>query len=114
MTVPATHPIRTDAASPPRDSLEAVELELVLQASADLEAALERAGAKLLFRVHEGGRPDAPFSAAVAVGEGAERRFLIVRRPADGAVTVEPAETCGDPLARLAPSFAAVMERWPA
>lgn len=113
MTVPASQPIQTVAPSPPRDSLEAVELELVLQASDDLEAALGQAGAKLLFRVHEGGAPDAPFSAAVVVGEGAERRFLIVRRPAGGAVSVEPVETSGDPLARLAPSFAAVMERWP-
>jgi hypothetical protein len=115
MTVPATKQSDIETTLDIPLSLEAVELELSLQTAqtADLDAALRSAGARVLFAVHPATGSDAPFVAAVVVGDGEERQFLIVTRPADGAVSVETAETSGSPLARLAASFAAVMERMP-
>ncbi|MBX3529222.1 MAG: hypothetical protein KF849_01360 [Rhizobiaceae bacterium] len=113
MTVPATKDI--DAVPDIPLSLEAVELELALQAAEaeEFDKALHGAGARLLFGVHPATGTAQPYVAAVVVGDGADRQFLIVTRPAEGAVSVETAETSKSPLARLAPSFAAVMERWP-
>ncbi len=116
MTVPATIQSELETALEIPLSLEAVELELALQSAdtADFDATLRSAGARVLFAVHPAAGSDAPFVAAVVVGDGEERQFLIVTRPADGSVSVETAEASRSPLARLAPSFAAVMERWPA
>jgi hypothetical protein len=95
-------------------SLEAVELELALQLSdaTQFDRVLADARATLLFAVHGADVADAPSVSAVVVGEGDNRQFLIVTRPPDGNVCVEDARTSRNPLARLAPSFAAVMERW--
>src|SRR5690606_25297101 len=98
----------------PAFSLEAVGLELALQGAEgdDFADALASAGARLLFRMNLANGPKSPFVAAVAVGDGKQSQLLIVTRPANGAVTVESVESSDSPLARLAPSFAAVMERW--
>jgi hypothetical protein len=115
MTVPAMD-ISVDISSPDIAglSLEAVELELALQLAdaAQFDRVLADAGATLLFAVRGADAADAPSVSAVVVGEGENRQFLIVTRPPDGDLSVEDARTSRNPLARLAPSFAAVMERW--
>lgn len=109
MTVPASHRPMPEPRSSDRNDIELA----VRHAEPDeLDAALRDAGASLLFDIKGG--PDSPYVAAVAIGDGADRQFLIVTRPAGGDVHVEPAEESQSPLARLVPSFAAVMERWPA
>ena len=115
MTVPALQPASTDIELSGL-SLEAAGLEIALQSSRpeDFARVLAGAGARLLFRMNTGVGEGGPYVAAVAVGEGAQREFLIVTRPAEGAVSVEPAVSSESPVARLAPSFVAVMERWPA
>ncbi len=111
MSVPA---LNGDESSPV--SLEALGLELALQTSGSAEAdfgtALDEAGAKLLFDIHVAAAGGEDYVAAVTVGDGPERQLLIVTRPSSGAVSIEPAETSTSPIARLAPAFADVMERW--
>lgn len=97
-------------------SFEAVVRELAepIGKQEDLSEALLRAGARLLFCMNTpDGDEGTAYVAAVAVGDDECRRLLIVNRPASGPATVESVETSESPLARLAPSFAAVMERWP-
>jgi hypothetical protein len=100
-------------------SLETIELELALQTQdtvqegfeGALRQALEKAGGTLLFhmRVDEG--ETTRWTAAVSVGSGEDRKFLIVVIPSDGSVRVEPTSESAEPIARIAPAFADVMER---
>ena len=119
MSVPAN--IETGNATPIGSaSLEAVELELALQATSGTDTdfekalgpALDEAGARLLFDIRMIGDNQNDYVAAVSVGEGDDRQFLIVTRPSSGSPSVELAETSQLPIARLAPAFADVMERW--
>lgn len=100
-------------------SLETIELELALQSQDTVQSgfegalrqALEKAGGTLLFhmRVEEAGA--SRWTAAVSIGNGDDRQFLIVTIPGDGSPLIEPLEKSGEPIARIAPAFAEVMER---
>ena len=102
------------------DPFETLGLELALQDAGEQEfaRAVESAGARMLFgmRIPAQSATDgeAPYVAALAVGEGDHQHFLIVTRPAGGDLSIEAAETSDLPIARIAPSFAAVLSRWQA
>lgn len=100
-------------------SLETIELELALQSQATVQAgfegavsrALEKAGGALLFHMRVDDGEATRWTAAVSIGAGQERQFLIVTIPAEGNVRIEPLDQSDEPLARIAPAFADVMER---
>jgi hypothetical protein len=112
-------PMTNTADSPPASSLEKIELELALQAQDTIHSgfenalrqALEKAGGVLLFHMRLEDGESSRWTAAVAVGQGEERQFLIVSIPSDGAARIQPLEESDDPIARIAPAFADVMER---
>jgi len=104
----------------PAHSLETIELELALQSQDTVQngfegavrQALARTGGVLLFHMRMEDDAGAPrWTAAVAMGNGEDRQFFIVSIPADGAVRIEPLAQSDEPLARIAPAFADVMER---
>lgn len=99
-------------------SLETIELELALQSqeSSDsgfegaLTQALEKAGGTLLFHMRVD--DETPhWTAAVCVGSGEDRKLLIVTIPEEGPARVESTEQSSEPIARIAPAFADVMEQ---
>lgn len=100
-------------------SLETIELELALQSQDRVQAgfegavrqALAKAGGTLLFHMRLDDGDAARWTAAVSVGDGDQRQFLIVTIPAEGDVSIEPLDRSAEPLARIAPAFAEVMER---
>lgn len=100
-------------------SLETIELELALQSQDTVQAgfegavrqALEKAGGALLFHMRVDDGEATRWTAAVSIGAGDERQFLIVTIPAEGSVRIEPLDQSDEPLARIAPAFAEVMER---
>lgn len=106
--------IRTETAS-----LETIELELALQFQDTVQAgfegalkqALERAGGTLLFHIRVDEEDGTHWTAAVSVGSGEDRKLLIVTIPSDGPARIEPMEESAEPIARIAPAFADVMER---
>ena len=100
-------------------SLETIELELALQFQdtaqhgfeGALRQALEKAGGALLFHMRVDNAAGTHWTAAVSVGTGEDRQVLIVTIPGDGPARIEPSEDSSEPLARIAPAFADVMER---
>ncbi len=114
MTMPATIADETHD-GPLADTPEIFGVDLPLEdgAGAGFDAAIAEAGASLLFSVQIADGAAERQVAAVIVGTGASRRFLIVTQPQDGPASVEAAESSHSPLAPLARSYAAVLERWP-
>jgi len=100
-------------------SLETIELELALQAQDTVQAgfegalrqALDQAGGTLLFQMRVDDESGTRWTAAVSVGSGEDRQLLIVTIPSDGPARIEPMEESSEPIARIAPAFADVMER---
>ena len=108
-------------------TLDAAELELALELNDDvpgesdaaaepagdyatsIRQALDTTGGHLLF--HMPAEDGAGEVAAVAVGVGEERKVLMVTIPRDGEMRIVPSDRSPSPLARIAPSFADVMER---
>jgi hypothetical protein len=111
----------TSAPSSPSPSLEAVELELALQAedpvascfAESVRRAASAAGGIFLFEIRVDMLPGLQRMAAVGFGSAGERQVVMVAQPADGgAPRVEPlvAGTETNPLADLALSYAGVMD----
>lgn len=100
-------------------SLETIGLELALQSQDTVQTgfegavrqALEKAGGTLLFHMRVDDGSATRWTAAVSIGAGDERQFLIVTIPADGNVRIEPLDQSDEPVARIAPAFADLMEK---
>ena len=101
-------------------SLEAIELELALKFQdfvadgfeGSVRRAVESVGGRLLFQMRLDGAEDCQRVAAVSVGADEERKFALVVMPADGsAPRVEAIETSKNPLARITPAYAGLMDQ---
>lgn len=73
--------------------------------------ALEGVGGILLFKMRLDGESGADHVAAAAIGEGAERRFLLLTLPAGATqLKVETAAKSSNPLAAIAASYAGLAD----
>ncbi len=73
--------------------------------------AIEGVDGTLLFRMKVGDNDDAYHAAAAAVGNGDGRNFLLLTLPARGGqLKVETTAQSKDPLARIAESYAGLMD----
>ena len=80
-----------------------------------VQSAIEKIGGELLFRVHFDNAEQSEHVAAVSMGNGDERQFVLIILPADGGpVRVEPAGESANPLAALAESYAGVAQAYKA
>lgn len=104
------------------ESLEAVELELELQNQnlvslgfeESIRVALERIGGEMLFQMRLENE-DCQRVAAVRLGDGEQREFaLIIMPPGGGLMRVEPVPGSTNPLARIAESYAGLMDMFKA
>lgn len=78
-----------------------------------VSSAIEKIGGELLFQVHFAEQEE--HVAAVSMGSGDERQFVLIILPADGGpLRVEPAEASANPLAALAKSYAGVAQAYKA
>lgn len=76
-----------------------------------VRGALEAVGGTLLFKVKVGADNEAQHTAAAAVGLGDERQFLLLTLPTHGGrLKVETASHSTSPLARIAESYAGLMD----
>jgi hypothetical protein len=76
-----------------------------------VRGALEAVGGKLLFKMKMGADDEAHHAAAAAVGLGASRQFLLLTLPAHGGqLKVETTSRSNSPLARIAESYAGLMD----
>jgi hypothetical protein len=98
-------------------AMETVEFELALQLQVRpgkafetvLSDALENVGGTLLFNMPLQPETGAGHVAAVSLPSGEERILALVVE-ADGALRVEPAEQSTNPVARIVPAYAGVMD----
>ena len=115
MATATPHPTGAEA---PGESLETVEFELALHNQnlvslgfeESIRAALEGTGGEMLFqmRLEDG---DCQRVAAVRIGNGDEREFaLVIMPPGGGIMRVEPVAQSSNPLARIAESYAGLMD----
>lgn len=100
-------------------SMETVEFELALQLQSQpgkafeaiLSDALQNVGGQLLFDMPSQPETSSGHIAAVSLPSGEERVLaLVVQSGEDGALRVEPAEQSANPVARIVPAYAGVME----
>jgi hypothetical protein len=77
-----------------------------------VRGALEAVGGTLLFKMKVDADGGAQHAAAAAVGLGEERQFLLLTLPANGGgrLKVETASHSESPLARIAESYAGLMD----
>jgi len=76
-----------------------------------VRGALESVGGTLLFKVRVGDEPQPLYAAAAAVGLGEGRQFLLLTLPVRGGqLKVETASQSANPLARIAESYAGLMD----
>jgi len=76
-----------------------------------VRGALEAVGGTLLFKVKVGADSQAHHAAAAAVGLGENRQFLLLTLPAQGGqLKVETTSHSDSPLARVAESYAGLMD----
>jgi hypothetical protein len=76
-----------------------------------VRGALEAVGGTLLFKMKVGEDEEAHHAAAAAVGLGAGRQFLLLTLPAHGGqLKVETTSRSNSPLARIAESYAGLMD----
>lgn len=76
-----------------------------------VRGALEAVGGTLLFKMKMGADDEAHHAAAAAVGLGASRQFLLLTLPAHGGqLKVETTSRSNSPLARIAESYAGLMD----
>jgi hypothetical protein len=98
--------------------METVEFELALQLQslpgktfeAVLADALESVGGVLLFNMPVQPDGGSGHVAAVSLPSGEERILALVIQSAEGVLRVEPAEQSANPVARIVPAYAGVME----
>lgn len=99
----------------------ATEVELTATAEGDevsnthfeevVREAIEGVGGTLLFKMKVGEDDEAYHAAAAAVGNGDGRNFLLLTLPARGGqLKVETAAKSDDPLAKIAESYAGLMD----
>src|SRR5688500_19368965 len=76
-----------------------------------VRGALEAVGGKLLFKMKVGADSEAHHAAAAAVGLGHSRQFLLLTLPTHGGqLKVETTSRSESPLARIAESYAGLMD----
>ena len=76
-----------------------------------VRGALEAVGGTLLFKMKVGADHEAHHAAAAAVGLGNNRQFLLLTLPAHGGqLKVETTSRSKSPLARIAESYAGLMD----
>jgi hypothetical protein len=76
-----------------------------------LQAALAATGGALLFQMHIDNEKAHEHVAAISVGTAKDRRFFLVILPAEGGkLRVESVESSSNPLARIARSYAGLVE----
>lgn len=76
-----------------------------------VRGALESVGGTLLFKVKVGADDKAHHAAAAVVGIGKSRQFLLLTLPTRGGrLKVEPTSHSDSPLARIAESYAGLMD----
>ena len=76
-----------------------------------VRGALEAVGGTLLFKMKVGADDEAHHAAAAAVGLGNNRQFLLLTLPAHGGqLKVETTSRSKSPLARIAESYAGLMD----
>ena len=76
-----------------------------------VRGALEAVGGTLLFKMKVGADDEAHHAAAAAVGLGNNRQFLLLTLPAHGGqLKVETTSRSKSPLARIAESYAGMMD----
>ena len=76
-----------------------------------VRGALEAVGGTLLFKMKVGADNEAHHAAAAAVGLGESRQFLLLTLPAHGGqLKVETTSRSKSPLARIAESYAGLMD----
>ncbi|TAN00736.1 MAG: hypothetical protein EPN45_14005 [Rhizobiaceae bacterium] len=103
-------------------AMETVEFELALQLQslpgkafeAVLADALENVGGALLFNMPVQPGVGSGHVAAVSLPSGEGRILALVIQSADGILRVEPAEQSANPVARIVPAYAGVMEHFAA
>lgn len=94
----------TKLLAPPADISES-DFETVVR------GALEAVGGSLLFKMRVGGAGQGQHVAAAAVGSGEARQFLLLTlAAAGGQLKVETASRSASPLARIAASYAGLMD----
>ncbi len=76
-----------------------------------VRGALEAVGGTLLFKMKVGADGEAHHAAAAVVGLGASRQFLLLTLPARGGqLKVETTSRSNSPLAKIAESYAGLMD----
>ncbi len=103
------HPGQPELLPMSRKRVSEAEFQVVVQ------GALEAVGGRLMFKMLVGSGEDAQHVAAASVGTGAERQFLLLTLPAGGGqLKVETAARSNSPLARIAASYAGLMDAFKA
>lgn len=93
------------------DLAESLDLEMENDFGALVRSAAAKIGGEILFEVEN--VPDSGHVAAVSMGAGEQRRFVLVIQPSDGSpLRVEPAEESVNPLAALAESYAGLVDAY--
>jgi len=93
------------------DLAESLDLEMERDFGAIVRTAVDKIGGEILFEVEN--VPDSGHVAAVSMGAGEARRFVLVIQPSDGSpLRVEPAEESASPLAALAESYAGLVDAY--
>ena len=95
----------TKLMAPPRRDISEADFEEVVR------GALEAVGGTLLFKMRIDTEGQAHHAAAAAVGVGESRQFLLLTLPMEGGqLKVETAARSASPLARIAASYAGLMD----
>jgi hypothetical protein len=95
----------TELLAPPEREVSDDDFEEVVR------GALEAVGGTLLFKMKVGADSEAHHAAAAAVGLGHSRQFLLLTLPTHGGqLKVETTSRSDSPLARIAESYAGLMD----
>jgi hypothetical protein len=93
------------------DLAVSLDLEMERDFGAIVRTAVDKIGGEILFEVEN--VPESGHVAAVSMGAGEARRFVLVIQPNDGSpLRVEPAEESASPLAALAESYAGLVDAY--
>lgn len=117
MSAKTTAPKAEVAGSPETMDIEAAlrNQDIVAQDFENsLQAALASTGGTLLFQMHIDNETAREHVAAISVGTAEERKLFLVVLPVDsGKLKVEPVETSSNPLAKIAPAYAGLLDVFP-
>ncbi len=98
-------PQETKLLAPPRRDISETDFEEVVR------GALEAVGGTLLFKMRIDAEGQAHHAAAAAVGVGESRQYLLLTLPMEGGqLKVETVARSASPLARIAASYAGLMD----